>query len=243
MPELNQQTAAARQFHDATKYVAILDDDGQELSLMGTPPNLEEAIWQEDWSLEPFAFKIYETLDPIPLPREFAPSSISALEAIARTGSEPDGERIPTLNDVARIALLSNGLLNRQRKSESGQTIEFRTAGGTGARYHLELYFACGDLPDLDAGLYHYAAHDHSLRRLRRGDFRRVLVEATGEEPAVAEAPLVVALTSTFWRNAWRYKGRAYRHTFWDSRDDAGEPAGGDGIDRAANPARVRLRR
>jgi hypothetical protein len=26
-----------------------------------------------------------------------------------------------------------------------------------------------------------------------------------------------VALTSTFWRNAWRYKGRAYRHTFWDT--------------------------
>ncbi|MGA7670066.1 MAG: SagB/ThcOx family dehydrogenase [Nitrolancea sp.] len=217
MSNLNQQTATARQFHDATKYVAVIDDQGQEQSLMGTAPNLEEAIWQEDWSLEPFAFKIYETLDPIPLPREFSPSTISALEAISRTGTEPEGERIPTLNDVARIALLSNGLLNRQRKSQSGQIIEFRTAGGTGARYHLELYFACGDLPDLEAGLYHYAAHDHSLRRLRRGDFRQVLVEATGREPAVAQAPLVVALTSTFWRNAWRYKGRAYRHTFWDA--------------------------
>jgi len=214
---LNQETNVARTFHDATKYVVVIDDQGQEQSLMGTPPNLEEAIWQEDWSLEPFAFKIYETLDPISLPREFAPSSISALEAIARTGAEPQGERIPTLNDVARIALLSNGLLNRQRKTQSGQTIEFRTAGGTGARYHLELYFACGDLPDLDAGLYHYAAHDHSLRQLRQGDFRRQLMEATGGEPAVAQAPLVVALSSTFWRNAWRYKGRAYRHTFWDS--------------------------
>jgi nitroreductase len=24
-------------------------------------------------------------------------------------------------------------------------------------------------------------------------------------------------MTSTFWRNAWRYRARAYRHTFWDA--------------------------
>lgn len=219
----NRDISAARTFHDATKYIAVRHESSEPDVLLdneimlGTPPNLEAAIWQEDWSLEPLAFKIYETLEPIPLPRTFAPSTVPALEAIARTGAEPDGKRIPTLDDVARIALLSNGLLNRQTTSRSGRAIEFRTSGGTGARYHLELYFACADLPGLDAGLYHYAAHDHSLRRLRSGDFRRVLVEATGNEPAVARAPLVVALTSTFWRNAWRYKGRAYRHTFWDT--------------------------
>ena len=217
MTDANREITAARAFHDATKYVLVRNESGEEDSLMGTPPNLEDPIWQEDWSLEPFAFKIYETLEPIPLPRDFAPSAIPALEAIARTGTEPEGERVPTLNDVARIALLSNGLLNRQATSRSGRTIEFRTAGGTGARYHLELYFACADLPGLDAGLYHYAAHDHSLRKLRAGDFRQVLVEASGDDPAIAQAPLVVVMTSTFWRNAWRYKGRAYRHTFWDA--------------------------
>ena len=217
MSASNQNISAARAFHNATKYVATKDEAGEEVFLMGTPPDLVPPIWEEDWSLEPFPFKIYETLEPIPLPREFAPSSIPALEAIARTGAEPTGERMPTLNDVARIALLSNGLLNRQAASKSGRTIEFRTAGGTGARYHLELYFACRDLPGLDAGLYHYAAHDHTLRRLRSGDFRQVLVDATDDEPAMAQAPLVVAVTSTFWRNAWRYRGRAYRHTFWDT--------------------------
>ncbi len=43
-----------------------------------------------------------------------------------------------------------------------------------------------------------------------------MLVEATGSEPSVASAPLVVACTSTFWRNAWKYEARAYRHSFWD---------------------------
>ena len=40
---------------------------------------------------------------------------------------------------------------------------------------------------------------------------------ATGHEPSVAAAPVVLAMTSTFWRNAWRYRERAYRHTFWDA--------------------------
>src|SRR5262249_19866604 len=55
------------------------------------------------------------------------------------------------------------------------------------------------------------------LRRLRAGDFRQVLVDATGAEPAVATTPVVVACTSTFWRNSWKYQARAYRHTYWDS--------------------------
>src|SRR5205814_1792831 len=65
--------------------------------------------------------------------------------------------------------------------------------------------------------VYHYGAHDDGLRRLRAGDFRRVLVEATGGEPAVAAAPVVAVCTSTFWRNAWKYRARAYRHSYWDS--------------------------
>jgi SagB-type dehydrogenase family enzyme len=93
----------------------------------------------------------------------------------------------------------------------------FRAAACTGALYHIELYLACGDLHDLEAGLYHYGAHDNALRRLRRGDFRKVLVDASGAESAVAQAPLVIVLTSTWWRNAWKYQSRAYRHAFWDS--------------------------
>jgi SagB-type dehydrogenase family enzyme len=213
----NHDTDAARTFHRATRYVAVPDEAGNEQFLMGTPPDLEKPIWQEDWSLEPFAFKIYETLNPMSIPRDFTPSTMPALDAIARTGAEPQGDAVPDRAALARIALLSNGLLNRQRTSQSGAVIEFRTAGGTGARYHLELYFACADLPDLPAGIYHYAAHDHSLRRLRAGDYRAALVAAAGGEPAVAHAPVILAMTSTFWRNAWRYKGRAYRHTFWDA--------------------------
>jgi SagB-type dehydrogenase family enzyme len=215
----NRDTSATWAFHDATKYVAARDAAGVERFLMGTAPELENPIWQEDWSLEPLPFKIYETLPPLALPGALTPSSPPALEALARTGGEPPGapgRGGPDLAILARLGRLSLGLLGRQRTSASGRTVEFRAAGATGARYHLEHYFVCADLPDLAAGVYHYAAHDHSLRGLRAGDYRGVLREASGGAPALAQAPVVLATTSTFWRNAWRYKGRAYRHAFWD---------------------------
>src|SRR5262245_54604109 len=129
MPNSNRDTDAARAFHYATKYVAVKDETGEEQFMMGTPPVVERPIWQEDWSLEPFAFKVYETLPPLAIPREYPSSTLPALEAIARTGSEPQGEAVPDRAALARIGLLSNGLLNRQRTSQSGATIEYRTAG------------------------------------------------------------------------------------------------------------------
>ncbi|RIQ21508.1 SagB/ThcOx family dehydrogenase [Jiangella rhizosphaerae] len=212
MTQRNDDVRAALDFHAATRYWRARDGG----IAMGTPPDVESAIWEEDRSLEPYPFKVYETLEPIAIPREFAPSTLPALRAVAAEGTAPDGEVVPDLAALARIARFSNGLLDRT-VTVRGTTITYRTAGGTGARYHLELYFVCADLPGLAAGVYHYAAHDHSLRRVRSGDVRAALAAATGAEPAVAAAPVVMAVTSTFWRNAWRYKARAYRHAFWDA--------------------------
>ena len=44
-----------------------------------------------------------------------------------------------------------------------------------------------------------------------------MLVEATGDDPAVAGAPAVIVSTSVYWRNSWKSQARAYRHAYWDS--------------------------
>ena len=85
----NRDTSAAIAFHDATKYT--LADAGQPEGeiLAGTPPNLEKAIWQEDWSIEPSPFKRYTTAPSLELPRDFAPFGA------CRTGwaHRPQGKR------------------------------------------------------------------------------------------------------------------------------------------------------
>src|SRR5215211_2435828 len=167
-PKGNQDTAAAWRFHNATKYVGPtgLRHYADAEILMGEPPYLVRAIGEQNPAIEPLPYKIYTTLDPIPLPREFLASDLPALDAIAATGELQIPSAVPDLNAVARLCLRSNGLLKRWR-SPSGREFEFRAAGATGARYHLELYLVCGELPGLEAGVYQYAAHDHSLRQLR----------------------------------------------------------------------------
>jgi len=204
-------------FHNATKYYALSDVEPSDDRIgIGDPADRTAAIWQKDWDIKPLLYKVYESLPAIELPRELPNTGVPTLAAIAATGDGPSSV-VPDKALLGRLGLLTNGSLDRTLTTPDGRTHHYRTAGGTGALYHLELYFVCGDLADLPAGVYHYSAIDHSLRRVRAGDFRAALAAATGQEPAVAAAPVVLAVTSTFWRNAWRYRERAYRHTFWDA--------------------------
>jgi SagB-type dehydrogenase family enzyme len=207
----------ATAFHALTKYYSLSEAaPGDERIGIGDPAARTEAIWQKDWDIKPSLYKVYETPPPVELTRDLPDTGVPALEAIAATGAEAS-RVVPDRALLGRLGLLTNGSLDRAVTTRDGRVHQFRTAGGTGAMYHLELYFVCTDLADLDAGIYHYSAIDHSLRLLRAGDFRAALAEATGNEPSVAAAPVVLAMTSTFWRNAWRYRERAYRHAYWDA--------------------------
>ncbi len=122
---------------------------------------------------------------------------------------------MPDLHDLARILYFSAGI-TKQRAHPGGE-IYFRAAACTGALYEIELYVVTGDLAGLDAGVYHFNPADLSLRLLRKGDFCRNLAQATAMEPAVAHAPAMIICTGTYWRNAWKYQARTYRHFGWDN--------------------------
>ena len=196
----NSDVQAAKRYHDGTKH--------SYASVTGSQHAL-------DWTNQPQPFKTYRSLEPISLPRQIEPSSVPALDALA--GREPDAESVQRLDFSTLAALLHFTAGITKIKRSAGGEIALRAAACTGALYHVEVYLACGSLAGLPAGLYHFAPYDPALRRLRAGDWRGALVEATGGEPAVAAAPVVLALTSTFWRNSWKYQARAYRHAFWDS--------------------------
>ena len=166
-----------------------------------------------DFSILPRLYKLYRRAETVALPEESAPSNVPALEAIA--GDAPTRDAAPTLEDVAALLKLSAGI-TKWLKVPNG-SMAFRAASCTGALYHIELYLVCGDLPGLPAGVYQYGAQDNALRRVRSGDYRGALVAATAGHAEVASAPVSVVYTSVFWRNAWKYQSRAYRHAYWDS--------------------------
>jgi len=167
-----------------------------------------------DWDNQPMPFKIYPTLEPLRLPGEVRQTGVAALSAIAE-GVPAQTNAAPDLEAVAQLLYLSAGI-TRKRNYPGGE-IYFRAAACTGALYEVELYLVCGDLANLPAGVYHFAPAEFGLRRLRAGDYRRFLLEATGGESAIAHAPLAIICTCTYWRNAWKYQDRTYRHFGWDN--------------------------
>src|SRR3984893_8830959 len=167
-----------------------------------------------DFANQPIPFKIYPTLEPSHLPSEVRQTGVAALSAISTIIPEQTNAA-PDLNAIAQLLYLSAGI-TRHRKYPGGE-IYFRAAACTGALYEVELYLVCGDLPNLEAGVYHFAAAEFGLRKLRAGDYRGILIEATASEAAVAHAPLTIVCTGTYWRNAWKYQDRTYRHFGWDN--------------------------
>lgn len=196
----NDEVEAAWDYHNRTKH---------------SPLSVRSSRHCLDWENQPLPFKIYSTLDPIPLPRDLSPSSVPALSAISATSVAREKVYTPDLKTLARLFYFSAGIT--KRKSYPGGEILFRAASCTGALYHIDLYLVCGPLPDIEPGVYHFGVQDFALRRLRLGDYREILVRASAEEPAVTAAPAVVICTGTFWRNAWKYQTRSYRHSYWDS--------------------------
>ena len=169
-----------------------------------------------DWDNKPQPFKFYSTLEPVPLPHELPPVPIPILEAIAPSAIGGDSPCIPRLPTLAALLYFSAGI-TKHRTYPGGQQHFFRAAACTGALYHIDLYLVCGELPELSAGVYHFEPHSFSLRRLRAGEHRGVLAQASGQEPEVTQSPVTVICTSTYWRNAWKYQARTYRHCFWDA--------------------------
>ena len=196
----NRDIRAAWKYHDGTKH--------SYWSIRNNPHSL-------DWANRPQPFKIYPKIEPFPLPRDMPQTGVAALSSISEPLPSSRAASVPDLRDLARILYFSAGI-TKERKSPSGE-IYFRAAACTGALYEIELYVVTGDLLGLDAGVYHFNPADVSLRLLRKGDFRGNLAQATAMEPAVAGAPTAIICTGTYWRNAWKYQARTYRHFGWDN--------------------------
>jgi SagB-type dehydrogenase family enzyme len=202
-PSANFDAAAMRDYHERTKHsVARLQANRHYL----------------DWDIQPRPFKLYKGLSPMALPRPAAGSGVSALDALSRCGygEETSAAIVPDIQQLARLLYFSAGI-TKTKVYPGGHEHHFRAAACTGALYHIDLYLVCGPLPDLEAGVYHFGPHDFALRRLRAGDFRAAVAEATADLGAALHAPATLVFTSTFWRNAWKYQSRAYRHCFWDN--------------------------
>ncbi|WP_247728323.1 SagB/ThcOx family dehydrogenase [Halovivax limisalsi] len=157
-----------------------------------------------------------------------APPWSSTLSLLTETRTDPRPDAAGPASDrvdaetVATLCYEASGITSVVERD--GAPYAFRAASCTGKLYHVECYVVCGDLDGIDAGVYHFDPTRFGLDAIRTGDVRNALATAvgdpsTGSRPAerVSNAPVTVVTTSHWWRNAWKYADRTYRHAFWDS--------------------------
>lgn len=206
---LNKDTQRLFAYHQATKH---------------TYHSVRANARYLDWHNQPDPFRIFEDVPTIPLPREPGfPSTgtFSATAALAEKTMLPACDALEYRNTQPNLTWLSRFLWHSMAVSA------WKKVPGTGARYSLrvnpssgnlhptETYVALRSFAGADDGLYHYRADRHVLELRGRGARTHQIARAL-ENTWASESPLIVGLTSIFWREAWKYGDRAYRYCCHD---------------------------
>ncbi len=138
--------------------------------------------------------------------------------------ADPPGPEVPTLDLLngaygPRLAadgpaFLSQLLFHSAAVSASklvpstGDRYALRVNPSSGNLHPTEFHFVTRGLEGWPDGLYHYRPSSHMAEQRATGDFD---LKLAGEP-----APITLILTSIAWREAWKYRDRAYRYCLHD---------------------------
>jgi SagB-type dehydrogenase family enzyme len=178
-----------------------------------------------DWHNQPDPFRTYEGVPAILLPPEPGfpnTGTFAAMAALAEKATLPTGDaserREATqldLNWLSRFLWYSMAVSAWKKVPGSGARYSLRVNPSSGNLHSTEAHIALRAFAGMEDGLYHYRADRHALELRSRGAWTQQLARAL-EIPWAAESPLIVGLTSIFWREAWKYGERAYRYCCHD---------------------------
>jgi SagB-type dehydrogenase family enzyme len=178
-----------------------------------------------DWRNQPDPFRSYEGVPLITLPTEPGFPDVGAFATIAALAEGPrmaKGSKYEYRQEVEfNVAWLSRLLWNSmaisawKRVPRTSYRYSLRVNPSSGNLHPTETYLALFGFTGVDDGLYHYRADRHALELRSRGNWTDQLARAL-VLPWAAESPLIVGLTSIFWREAWKYRDRAYRYCCHD---------------------------
>ncbi len=188
-----------RRYHETTKH---------------TPERLRSRLHALDWTNVPDPFRRYEGVPLIALPAH--PPSLEA-PAFDVLRGRCHGE----VSNTDGAALLSQILWHAAAVSAARQarrTAEryfLRVNPSSGNLHPTEFHFATRGLAGWSDGLYHYRVLTHEAEQRAAGDYVEALIRQAGQE-AFGAVPLVFVLTTIVWREAWKYRERAYRYCLLD---------------------------
>ncbi|ABR30754.1 nitroreductase [Thermosipho melanesiensis] len=97
------------------------------------------------------------------------------------------------------------------RKYVETRKVVFRTVPSAGATHPFDVYVMVFNVKGLDAGIYRYSGLKHGLCKVKLGDFRKSIVDATLGQKFVRESAVVFVLVAVPYRTEWKYKQESYK--------------------------------
>lgn len=178
-----------------------------------------------DWRNQPDPFRTYEGAPLITLPAEpgFPMAGTFATMAALVEGTRIDrGSKFEYQEEVqldvawlSRLLWHSMAISAWKKVPRTGDRYSLRVNPSSGNLHPTETYLALLGFTGIDDGLYHYRADRHALELRSPGNWTEQIARAL-VLPWAAESPLIAGLTSIFWREAWKYRDRAYRYCCHD---------------------------
>ncbi len=178
-----------------------------------------------DWHNQPDPFRTYEGIPSVPLPPDpgfpicgtFASMAALAEKAASRNEKEPEcADKIQLdLLWLSRLLWHSMAVSAWKKAPGAGGRYSLRVNPSSGNLHPTEIYIALRAFAGVEDGLYHYRADRHAVELRSPGAWTQLLASAL-ELPWAAQSPLIIGLSSIFWRESWKYGDRAYRYCCHD---------------------------
>ncbi|MGH8580583.1 MAG: SagB/ThcOx family dehydrogenase, partial [Gammaproteobacteria bacterium] len=163
-----------------------------------------------DWAQQPIPFRRYEGAPLIPLMHPAVgkrPYYDGLFEAHAIPAAVLDPEKLSRL-------FYDSLAISAWKHVQGAPPWSLRVNPSSGDLHPTEAYLVCAPVAGLfrDPGVFHYSAFNHALER------RYVLTESEWRMVAAQLPPgaVLIAFSSIYWREAWKYGERAFRYCHHD---------------------------
>ncbi|MEO5925680.1 MAG: SagB/ThcOx family dehydrogenase [Bryobacteraceae bacterium] len=166
-----------------------------------SPESLRRTRHVLDWENMPDPFRHYEGVPLLDLPADPPAPATPMLDVLqGASGSTLAAEGSVFLSQLLYHAAAISA---SKRIPSTGSKYALRVNPSSGNLHPTEFHFISQGLNQWPDGLYHYRPSSHMAEQRAIGDFS-------------LNCPLRFILTSIVWREAWKYRDRAYRYCLLD---------------------------
>jgi SagB-type dehydrogenase family enzyme len=158
-----------------------------------------------DWANMPDPFRHYEGAPVLDLPADPPSPRIPTLELLQGARGDTSAANGPAF--LSQLLFYSAAVSASKLVPSTGDRYALRVNPSSGNLHPTEFHFFTRGLKQWPDGLYHYRPSSHMAEQRALGAFQTKLR---------GDAPIVFVLTSIAWREAWKYRDRAYRYCLHD---------------------------